>query len=133
VKKIEDTELVNMTLNGFSISWENFVKGNYTRENLPSFETLWNNCIQKETRMESKASKNNGDDNLSLLGQTKGGGEKGPSKGKGNNESTSQPGKDLSKIKCEEIRGSRGCLTGLSLTLFRHNFQGKFRTVLELF
>jgi hypothetical protein len=90
-----------MALNGFSISWETFVKGICVHENLPSFETLWDDCIKEETRMESKANKKGGDNNLALFGQTKKGRRKGLNKGKGKNEeSTSQPRKDLSKIKC---------------------------------
>jgi hypothetical protein len=34
-EKVEDAELVNMALNGFPASWEPFVKGICTRENLP--------------------------------------------------------------------------------------------------
>jgi len=51
--------------------------------------------------MKSKADKKGGDDNLSLIGQTKKWKSKGPNKGKGKSEeSTSQPRKDLNKIKC---------------------------------
>ena len=51
--------------------------------------------------MESKANDKGGDDNLSLIGQTKKGKGKGPNKGKGKSEdSTSHIGdNDLSKIK----------------------------------
>ena len=58
--------------------------------------------MQKETRMESKAGKKDGEENLALFGQSNKGSSKGPNKGKGKSEeSTSQPGKkDLSKIKC---------------------------------
>jgi hypothetical protein len=101
VEKIADAELVNVALNGFPTSWEPFVKGICACENLPKFERLWDDCIQEETQMKSKASKKGGDDNLALIGQTKKGRGKGPSKDKGmSEESTSQPGKkDLSKIK----------------------------------
>jgi hypothetical protein len=75
-------------------SWEPFVKGICARENLPKFERLWDDYIQEETRMESKADKKGGDDNLALIGQTKKGRGKGPNKGKGKSEeSTSQPGR----------------------------------------
>jgi hypothetical protein len=80
-EKIADAELVNMALNGFPTSWEPFVKGICARENLPKFERLWDDCIQEETWMESKADKKGGDDNLALIGQTKKGRGKGPSKG----------------------------------------------------
>jgi hypothetical protein len=56
-EKVEDKELVNMALNGFSPQWETFVQGVCARENLPSWERLWDDCIQEETQMESKGSK----------------------------------------------------------------------------
>jgi hypothetical protein len=70
-KKIADAELMNMALNGFPASWEPFVKSICARENLPKFERLWDDCIQKETRMESKVGKKGGADNLDLIGQNK--------------------------------------------------------------
>jgi hypothetical protein len=101
-EKIANAELVNMALNGFSTSWRPFVKGICAHENLPKFERLWDDYIQEETQMESKANKKGGDKNLYLFGQTNKGKGKGPNKGKGKSEeSTSQSGnKDLSKIKC---------------------------------
>ena len=36
-EKIENSEIVDMTLNGFSASWETFVKGLCAWEHLPSF------------------------------------------------------------------------------------------------
>jgi hypothetical protein len=79
-----------------------YVKGMYACENIPTFERLWDDYIQKDTRMESKVGKKGGDDNLALIGQTKKGKGKGHDKGKGKSkDSTSQTGKkDLSKIKC---------------------------------
>jgi hypothetical protein len=56
-EKVVDAELVNMALNGFPTSWEPFVKGICARENLPTFERLWDDCIQEETWMESKAAR----------------------------------------------------------------------------
>jgi hypothetical protein len=56
-EKVEDKELVNMALNGFSPQWETFVKGVCARENLPSWERLWDDCIQEETWMESKGNR----------------------------------------------------------------------------
>jgi hypothetical protein len=42
---IDDTELVNVILNGFPESWEPFVQGIYAREKLPPFDRLWVDCI----------------------------------------------------------------------------------------
>jgi hypothetical protein len=67
-ENIEDKKLVNMALNGFSISWETFIKGTCARENLPPSERLWDDYILEETRMESKANKKGGDDNQALFG-----------------------------------------------------------------
>jgi hypothetical protein len=51
--------------------------------------------------MESKVGKEDGEENLALFGPSNKGRGKGPNKGKGKSEeSTSQPRKDLSKIKC---------------------------------
>jgi hypothetical protein len=100
-EKVDDAELVNTTLNGFSKPWEPFVKGICAREKLPTFERLWDDCIQEETQEESKANRQEGDENLALVSQTRKGKGKGSGKSKGE-ESASQPGKrkDLSKIKC---------------------------------
>jgi hypothetical protein len=66
--KTVDAKLVNMALNGFPTSWEPFLKIMFSCENLSNFETLWDDCIQEETRMESKSNDKGGDDNLSLFG-----------------------------------------------------------------
>jgi hypothetical protein len=44
-EKVDDTKLVNTTLNGFSNPWESFVKGICAQEKLPTFERLWDDCI----------------------------------------------------------------------------------------
>jgi hypothetical protein len=53
-EKMEDVELMNVALNGLPKSWEPFVKGVCARENLPDWQRLWDDCIQEETREESK-------------------------------------------------------------------------------
>ena len=58
-----------MALNGFPASWEPLVKGICAREKLLDFERLWDDCIQEETLMESKANKKDGEENLALFGQ----------------------------------------------------------------
>jgi hypothetical protein len=42
---VEDTKLVNVTLNCFPESWEPFVQGICAREKLSNFESLWTDCI----------------------------------------------------------------------------------------
>jgi hypothetical protein len=82
-EKIEDAKPMNMAPNGFSASWETFVKGICACESLPYFEGPCDDCIQEEIWMESKANKKGGDDNQALFGQMKKGKGKGPVKGKG--------------------------------------------------
>jgi len=69
-----DAELVNVALNGFSKAWEPFIMGICAREKLPKWERLWDDCIQEETRRESRSGKQGGgaaDDNLALVSKTK--------------------------------------------------------------
>jgi hypothetical protein len=102
-EKNEDTKLVNVALNGLPKCWEPFVKGVCAWENIRDWQRLWDDCIQEETREESKGSKQGGSkENLSLVSKTRRGKGKGSSK-KGNSDGgSSQRGKkkDLSKIKC---------------------------------
>jgi hypothetical protein len=44
-EKVDDTELVNVALNGFIKPWEPFVKGICAREKLPDWQRLWDDCI----------------------------------------------------------------------------------------
>jgi len=50
--KVEDEELVPIALNGFSTPWESFVQYVFAREKLPTFENLWDDFVQEETRRE---------------------------------------------------------------------------------
>jgi hypothetical protein len=54
---VDDTELVNVALNGFPGSWEPFVQGICAREMLPPFDRLWIDYIQKEARIKSRNGK----------------------------------------------------------------------------
>ena len=84
----------------FSSQRETFVLGVCARENLPSFETLWDDCIQEETRMESKANMQEGNHDHALFGRMKKCRGKGPSNSEvKSEESTSHPAKNLNKIK----------------------------------
>jgi hypothetical protein len=83
-------------LNGKQLSRE-FV----LRKTFPPKMKLWDDCIEEETRMESKGNREGGDNDHALIGQTKKGRGKGPNKGKGKSEEpASHPRKDLNKIKC---------------------------------
>jgi hypothetical protein len=100
---VEDVELVNMALNGFPTSWEPFVKGICAWENF-CYLRDFGMTISRRRLMESKVDNEHGEENFALFGQSNKGRGKGPNKGKGKSEnSTSQPGKDLSKIKCVDF------------------------------
>ena len=47
---VSPIELVRTTLQGLSKNWEVFVEGIIARENLPSWERLWDDYIQNEIR-----------------------------------------------------------------------------------
>ena len=44
------TKLIRIALNGFSKSWESFVRGIVARENMPSWERLWDYFLQEKLR-----------------------------------------------------------------------------------
>jgi hypothetical protein len=78
--------------------------GIYAREKPPKWERLWDDCIQEETRRESRSGKKGGgaeNDNLTLVSKTKKGKgkvvNKGDSQGEGQQ---SRQKRDISKIKC---------------------------------
>jgi hypothetical protein len=101
-EKTKGVELVNVALNGLPKSWEPFIKGVFSQENIPYWQGLWDDCIQEETREQSKGNKQGGsEENLALVSKTRKGKGKSSSK-KGNSDGgSSHPGKkDLIKIKC---------------------------------
>jgi hypothetical protein len=77
-EKVDEAKLVNVALNGFNKSREPFVKGVCARENLPNWESLWDDCIQEKDREESKAyNQVDGGENLALVSHAKKGKRKG--------------------------------------------------------
>ena len=50
---VDNAELIQVALNGFSKSWESFVWGIVARENMPSWERLWDDFVQEELRVGS--------------------------------------------------------------------------------
>jgi hypothetical protein len=71
-EKVDDMELENVALNGFTKSWEPFVKGVCAWEKLLDSQRLWDYYIHEETREESNASwKEDGEENLSLVSKSK--------------------------------------------------------------
>ena len=47
---VNNAELIRVALNGFSKSWESFVRSIVARENMPSWERLWDDFLQEELR-----------------------------------------------------------------------------------
>jgi hypothetical protein len=47
---VDDTELVNVALNGLPRSWEPFVQGICAREKLPDFDRLWTIASRRRLR-----------------------------------------------------------------------------------
>jgi hypothetical protein len=92
-----------VALIGFPKSREPFFKGVYTQKKLPDWKRLWDDCIQEETREESKVGKQGDEEKekLTLVSKTRKGKGKGSRKNDDGEESSSQSWtKGLSKIKC---------------------------------
>jgi hypothetical protein len=50
-EKTEESELLSVALNGFSKSWDVFVRGVVAREKLPNWLRLWDDFVQKDIRL----------------------------------------------------------------------------------
>ena len=53
---VDSAELIRVALNGFSKSWEMFIRGIVARENMHSWERLWDDFVQEELRVGSVSS-----------------------------------------------------------------------------
>ena len=53
---VNDKELVTITLNGLPPSWEPFIQGVCARDKFPSFDKLWADSVQEESRLISRNS-----------------------------------------------------------------------------
>jgi hypothetical protein len=106
---MDPNSIVRTTLNSFTKPWGPFVRGIAAREIMPTWERLWDDFVQEETRLTSEASGQQqtlqGDEDLALW--TKGkkkvskGGREGPKFGAPpQEESSSGQKKDMSKVKC---------------------------------
>jgi hypothetical protein len=51
---IPEKEVVNITFNGLSRSWDAFAASMNTRKEFPTLEELWTYCAQEEIRLNSK-------------------------------------------------------------------------------
>jgi hypothetical protein len=97
---IVDSDLVRTTLNGVSKQWAVFVEGIVAREKLPSWERLWDDFVQEETRrgyVHGSSSTSHEEENVALATTSKKKFRKGP---KGGQKPKGEGKKDMSKVKC---------------------------------
>jgi len=71
VGEVVDTDsMVRTALNNFTKPWGPFVRGIVAREIMPTWERLWDDFIQEETRLTSETSRQQqtlqGDEDLAL-------------------------------------------------------------------
>jgi hypothetical protein len=95
-EKTEDSELVRIALDGFSKSWDVFVRGVVAREKLLEWQHLWDDLLQEEIRLGQSRSSSSplvDEEGLALVSKGKGKKKKG---GKKKNI-------DFSKVKCFSV------------------------------
>ena len=71
---IDEDEFVITTLNGLARPWDAFIQSVCARKEKLQFESLWEECIQEETRVANHEALR--DDDQALAIHTKGGGKK---------------------------------------------------------
>jgi hypothetical protein len=97
---IVDSDLVRTTLNGVSKQWVVFVEGIVAREKLPSWERLWDDFVQEQTRrgyVHGSSSTGHEEENVALATTSEKKFKKGP---KGGHKPKGEGKKDMSKVKC---------------------------------
>ena len=65
---VDDDDLVQTVVDCLPSSWETFMASVSGRENQPTFERLWHDCIEEEGRTSGKVTK---EGNLALAAKTK--------------------------------------------------------------
>jgi hypothetical protein len=97
--KLSPAEIVKSALKGFPKEWDPFIAGIVARENLPSWDRLWDDCCQEEICRGKDMDEDEDEENLALTSKkgTKG---KKASVPRGGATGSSKPKKDLSHIKC---------------------------------
>jgi hypothetical protein len=73
---IDEDEFVMTTLNGLARPWDAFIKSVCGRKEKLQFESLWEECIQEETRVTNREALLARDDDQALATHTKGGKKK---------------------------------------------------------
>jgi transposase InsO family protein len=104
---IPSTELVRTALNGVAKPWAVFVEGIVARENVPSWDRLWDDFVQEETRrgyVHGVGSSGVQEDEENVALAAKGKGKKTKKRGNlgGHNEKgkNKKGEKDMSKVRC---------------------------------
>ena len=104
---VAPTELVRIAIQGLPKAWETFVDGIITRERLPNWERLWNDCVQNEIQKGySMAVTDDKEENVAVVAKgkkgkpKKGASSNSGSKGKGKQKKKEGKERDLSKVKC---------------------------------
>jgi hypothetical protein len=99
---VDGTKLVKIALNGFSKSWDVFVRGIVAREHTPDWDRLWDNFMQEEPRLASlsgSSSHHNGEEEENIALARKGKAK--TKKGSGSGQTYKGEKKhDMSKVKC---------------------------------
>ena len=99
---ISDSELVWETLNGVAKPWDVFVEAIVTRENLPSWDRIWDDFVQEETRrglvQGNSSTSREDEENVDLIAKGKKKFKKGPKKGGAKKQDGQK--KDLITVKC---------------------------------
>jgi hypothetical protein len=73
---IDEDELIMTTLNGLTIPWDAFIQTICARKEKLKFNSLWEECIQEETRVTNREALLARDDDQALATHTKGGRKK---------------------------------------------------------
>ena len=93
---------LRIALNGFSKSWDVFVRGIVAREHTLDWDRLWDEFMQEELRLASLSGSNSHqkgeeEENIALAGKGKAKSKKGSGSGQ---TSKGEKKRDMSKVKC---------------------------------
>jgi hypothetical protein len=70
---LDEYEIIMTTLNGLTIPWDAFIQTICARNEELHFDSLWEECIQKEARVANREAVLSSDEDQALVAPTKGG------------------------------------------------------------
>jgi hypothetical protein len=73
---IDEDELIILSLNGLTRPWDAFIQMIFSRTEKLKFDSLWEECIQEETRVVNREAQLERDDDQALATHTKRGRKK---------------------------------------------------------